>query len=208
MRIVVVGANGRTGRHVVEQALARGHRVTAVGRRPETLPEPRPGLAVATADVLDPDAVAAVLEDADAVVSAVGAGASRAPTSVYSGGIANLLAGLTPGSTQKLVVVSAAPAGPRAEQSLVQRRLLLPLLDRFFGASYEDMRRMEALLQASDADWVVLRPPRLVEGAATGRYRLDTRPLPRGLSIRTADLATALLDSIDRLSRTAAYVAA
>ena len=207
MRIVVVGANGRTGRQVVEQALARGHGVTAVARRRETLPEPRSGLRVATADVLDPDAVAAVLADADAVVVAVGVGASRAPTSVYSRGARNLLAGLTPGSAQKLVVVSATPVGPRGEQPLLQRRLVLPLLDRVFGASYDDMRRMEAELRASEADWVALRPPRLVDRAATGRYRLDARPLPHALSISYADLATALLDAVDRLSRTAVYVA-
>jgi putative NADH-flavin reductase len=207
MRIVVVGANGRTGRQVVEQALARGHGVTAVARRPETLPEPRPGLAVATADVLDREALAAVPAGADAVVSAVGIGASRTPTTVYSQGVANLLAARPPGSAQKLVVVSAVPAGPRAEQPLLQRRIVLPLLDRVFGATYQDMRRMEDLLRRSDADWVALRPPRLVVRAATGRYRMDDRPLPHALSISYADLATALLDAADRLSRTAVYVA-
>ena len=206
MRIVVMGANGRTGRHVVEQAQARGHHVTAVGRRLETLPEPHAGLSVATADVLDRDAVAAVLFQADAVVSAVGIGSSRRPTSVYSRGAENLLAGLTPGLSQKLVVVSAAPVGPRAEHSPLQRRVVLPLLDRVFGASYEDMRRMEAVLLDSSADWVALRPSRLANGAATGRYRLGPRPLPHARSIRYPDLATALLDSIDRLTRTTVYV--
>ena len=207
MRIVVVGANGRTGRQVVEQALARGDGVTAVARRPETLPEPRPGLAVATADVLDREALAAVLAGADAVVSAVGIGASRTPTTAYSQGVANLLAARPPGSAQKLVVVSAVPVGPRADQPLLQRRIVLPLLDRVFGATYQDMRRMEDLLRRSDADWVALRPPRLVVRAATGRYRMDDRPLPHALSISYADLATALLDAADRLSRTAVYVA-
>jgi putative NADH-flavin reductase len=111
---------------------------------------------------------------------------------------------------KKLAVISAVPAGPRAEQPFVQRRIIIPVLQRIFGATYADMRRMEALLRGSDLDWVCLRPPRLVGKKATGRYRLDaSRPLPHARSITCADLATALLDSLTRpdLYRRAAYVA-
>jgi len=67
----------------------------------------------------------------------------------------------------------------------------IPILERIFGATYDDMRWMETLLRGSPADWVCLRPPRLVG------------------SITYADLATALLDSLTRpdLYRRIAYVA-
>ena len=110
----------------------------------------------------------------------------------------------------KLAVISAVPAGPRGELPFLQRRVMIPVLERFFGASYDDMRRMEALLRDSDLDWVCLRPPRLVSGSAVGGYRVDTsRPLPKAGSISHADLATALLDSLARpdLYRRVAYVA-
>jgi len=92
----------------------------------------------------------------------------------------------------------------------LQRRVMIPVLELFFGATYDDMRRMELLLRGSDLDWVCLRPPRLVSKKATGRYRLDAgRPLPEAGSISHADLATALLDSLARpdLYRRVAYVA-
>jgi putative NADH-flavin reductase len=88
--------------------------------------------------------------------------------------------------------------------------VLIPVLERVFGATYDDMRRMERLLRGSDLDWVCLRPPRLVSRKAAGRYRLDvSRPLPKAGSISYADLATALLDSLARpdLYRRIAYVA-
>lgn len=51
----------------------------------------------------------------------------------------------------------------------------------------------------SDVEGVSLRPPRLVRKQATGRYRVDaSRPLPNARSLTYADLATALLDSLDR----------
>src|SRR5258708_16763234 len=99
----------------------------------------------------------------------------------------------------KLAVISAVPAGPRGEQPFLQRHVSIPILERIFGASYDDMRRMETLLRDSGADWVCLRPPRLVSKKAAGRYRMDaSRPLPKAGSITYPDLATALLASLTR----------
>ena len=93
---------------------------------------------------------------------------------------------------------------------MLQRRIALPLLQRIFGASYDDMRRMETILQeTTDVDWISLRPPRLVNKPPKGTYRIDTRPLAKGPGITYGDLATALLDSLTRqdLYRRAAYLA-
>ena len=209
MKIAVVGATGHTGRLVIEQALARGDDVVALARRPEGLPR-HPGIVSVAADVLDRAALAEPLAGTDAVVSALGIGASRHPTVVYSEGIANVLHAMDAHGIRRLAVISAVPAGPRAEQPFLQRRMIIPILERVFGASYDDMRLMEAALRGSDLDWVCLRPPRLISKKATGRYRLDaTRPLPRARSITYADLAIALLDSLTRpdLYRRVAYVA-
>jgi putative NADH-flavin reductase len=210
MKIAVVGATGRTGRQVVEQALARGDDVIAVARHPETLPQRGADVAVAASDVLDRGALAGALAGADAVVSALGIGASRQPTTVYSDGTANILHAMDTHQITKLAVISAVPAGPRAELPFGQRRVAIPVLERFFGTSYDDMRRMETLLRGSDLDWVCLRPPRLVSKKAAGRYHVDaSRPLPKARSISHADLAAALLDSLARpdLYRRIAYVA-
>ncbi|WP_073386350.1 NAD(P)H-binding protein [Jatrophihabitans endophyticus] len=88
----------------------------------------------------------------------------------------------------------------------------MPVLDRFFGASYADMARMETVLVHSPApvQWVSLRPPRLLDRPGRNSYRIQVdQPLPRARSITYADLATALLDARDRpdLFRHVAYVA-
>ena len=210
MKIGVVGATGRTGLQVVEQALARGDDVMALARHPEALPRRGPGMVSAAADVLDRAVLAELLAGTNAVVSTLGIGASKEPAVVYSEGITNVLHAMDAHGIRRLAVISAVPAGPRAEQPFLQRRMIIPILERVFGASYDDMRRMEALLRGSDLDWVCLRPPRLVSKKPTGRYRLDaSRPLPKARSITYADLATALPDSLDRpdLYRRAAYVA-
>jgi hypothetical protein len=112
--------------------------------------------------------------------------------------------------TTKLAVISAVPAGPWTELPMLQRRVVLPLLQRIFGATYDDMRRMEAILRdTSGVDWISLRPPRLVDKRPKGAYRIDNRPLAKASAITYGDLATALLDSLTRpdLYGDAAYVA-
>ena len=72
----------------------------------------------------------------------------------------------------------------------------VPILYRFvFGEGDADMAR---LLQASASAWTVLRPPRLTDGPATGRYRTAlNEPLRRAGKISRADLALAMLDALD-----------
>jgi putative NADH-flavin reductase len=208
VKLAVVGATGATGRQVVEQALARGDEVTALVRRPEAVPVSHERLAVARADVLDGASLSGLLAGHDAVVSALGVGTQRAATTVYSAGTAHLLAEMAASGPSRIVVVSATPAGPWAHAPVLDRWVVYPLLQRLFGASYDDMRRMEVVLTGSDVRWTVVRPPRLLDKAAKGSYRISTEAQV-GRSITRADLAAALLDVVadDTTVRTALSVA-
>ena len=158
MMIAVIGAAGRTGRQVVRQALERGHEVVAVARSPERLDVASNGLTVATADVHDADALTAAVVGADAIVTTFGAAAGRERPTSTSAGITNVLAAMDAGGIRRLAAISATPVGPRAEQPPALRLLVLPILERFFGGAYADLRRMEAVLaRRGDLDWVCLR---------------------------------------------------
>jgi putative NADH-flavin reductase len=198
MKIAVIGAAGRTGRQVVGQALDRGHEVVAVARSPEKLNMTGDRLTVAAADVHDSDALAAAVHGQDAIVTTFGAAAGRAPTDVYSVGITNVLAAMDAAGIRRLAVISASPAGPRAEQPAALRLLVLPILDRLFAGAYADLRRMEAVLaRHGELAWACLRPPRLLDRPSTGTYRLERVPPPRARSLTYPDLARALLDCVD-----------
>lgn len=210
MRLAVFGATGKTGRLVVEQALSRGDAVHAVARRPESVLVRHENLTVVGGDVLTPDAWANQLAGVDAVISALGVGMQRAPTTVYSAGTAGILTAMTRNGIDRLVVTSAEPAGDWHEAGALKRLLAYPVLQRLFGATYDDMRRMERILAQSSIAWTALRPPYLTDRAPKSRYRLGIDGhLKRALSISRADLATALLDAVtdDRPRRRAITVA-
>lgn len=189
MRVAIFGGSGKTGRELIAAALRDGHEVVALARRPGSVPPHDSRVHVVEGDIADEVAVRRVIAGADAVLSALGNGVGRDPTTVYSDGVRAMLRA----GTRRIVVVAAIPAGPNADKTWFERWLLHPLLHLFFGAGYDDMRRMEAVLAQSGADWTVLRPPRLTDGPATGRYRSATGRLTRPRSISRADLADAML---------------
>jgi putative NADH-flavin reductase len=194
MRLTVFGASGATGRRLVEQALGAGHTVTAVTRRPERMP-PRAGLRVVGTDVADADAVDATIAGSDAVLSALGVSYSRKPISVYSQGTSNIIAAMPRQGVKRLVVVSSAPLDPayRASGSLLFTRVLEPLFMRRPGrTAYEDMRRMESLVQASDLDWTIIRSCWLFDAAEVTDYRLADNSVDAMFTSR-ADLAASML---------------
>lgn len=209
MRLTIFGASGGTGRRLVEQALAAGHNVTAVTRHPASIP-PRDELSVVGADVADEDGVDASIAGADAVLSALGVSYSRKPISVYSQGATNIIAAMHRHGVKRLVVVSSAPLDPgyRASDSFFFTRVLEPLLMRRPGrTTYDDMRRMESLVLASDLDWTIIRSCWLFDAAAVTDYRL-TENSASGMFTARADLAASMLAQLDddRFIRKAAGV--
>ncbi|WP_331769317.1 NAD(P)H-binding protein (plasmid) [Embleya sp. NBC_00888] len=86
MKIAVLGSTGQTGRLVITRALERGHDVTALARRPEQPETPAsPNLRVVRADVTDAGTVAAAIEGADVVISALGITKKQDPAILIDG---------------------------------------------------------------------------------------------------------------------------
>lgn len=199
MRILVPGATGNVGRLVVEQALDRGHEVVAVARNPESLGLTHPRLTVAAVDILDQSAVRDSLVGVDVVVSCVGIGASKTPTTLYSQGTRNLVNAMATHGVERLVVISSEVAEHWAHQGPLKLWVVLPILQRFLGATYDDMRRMDVVLWESRARWTAVRAPRIRPVERRGEYRFSADgPLKRGWAITAGDLATALLDLAER----------
>ena len=210
MKILVSGATGKVGRLVVEQALARGHEVVALARNPQNLQLDHPNLTTGAVDILDAQALKPWLQGVDAVISTVGIGTSKTPTTLYSAGTKNLLNAMQEHGVSRLVVISSEVAEHWAHRGLFKLWVVLPLLQHFLGATYDDMRRMDVVLWESTAQWTAVRAPRIQPMKAKGSYRLDAhKPLRRGWMITPADMATALLDIAERedLNRQHVYVA-
>ncbi|MEU4876729.1 NAD(P)H-binding protein [Streptomyces sp. NPDC021608] len=193
MRFTVFGATGGIGREVVRQALGAGHEVTAVVRDPAGLGVTGEGLEVVRADLTDPRPLRAAVAGRHAVLSGLGA-RRRKDAGVAARLTRTVLTALEAEGVRRLLVVSAAPVGPAAEDDGALDRALRSLVSAALKDVYADLREMESELARSATDWTVVRPPRLQNKPLTGSYRTAVGGFPpRGRFIGRADVAHAML---------------
>lgn len=189
MKLTVIGSTGRTGRHVVDQALRRGHRVTAFTRRPDALAERSRLAGVVVGDGRDPQAVASAVRGADAVIAIVAAPSRGGPHQAAEV-IRVVTAAMARHGVRRLVVTSAYPIVG------VRPRLPLAVLRLVFRDAYADARAMERELQAGPLDWTIARLNRLTDKPAEGPLEITTDLLARPRPMTRADTAAALLDIV------------
>ncbi len=179
MKLVVFGATGGTGRNVAKRALALGHDVVAVARRPEAVDLRHERLRVHKADAADAAAVAAALDRADCAVIAVGPADNKKPGTVISSCAKNVVAGAEQQSVSRVVLESGLMMTDGAELSFVGR-IMIKLYRSTVRALYEDKRIAEAAVTGSGREWVIVRPPNLEHQPARGDYiagpRMRVRP--------------------------------
>jgi uncharacterized protein YbjT (DUF2867 family) len=205
MKLTVFAATGGIGRHVLDQALAAGHDVTAVVRSSGSLPGQVRVVTIPDLAVADPALLEPAVAGADAVLSGLGP-RSRADAGVASRGTRAITRAMRATGVRRIVVVSAAPVGtvpspghpdpPRHDpgDGFVTRHLVMPLLKGMLRDVYADLALMEDALRDSGLDWTVIRPPRLTDRPLTGTYRTAPgRNLRRGFLVARADVAHLML---------------
>jgi putative NADH-flavin reductase len=195
MKLAVFGANGATGRLLTQLALDEDHDVVAFTRHPETFPIEHRRLEVAAGDVHDAAAVASAIDGTDAVLSTLGVPFAKTPITVYSDGIANIIAGMRAAGIKRLACVSSSAVGPHPEPlgGFIFEKIMQPYVVNKLGKTvYDDMRRMEAMVSASDLAWTIVRPSGLFEAPVVSAYDVAIDHIGYRFTARI-DLADCLL---------------
>ncbi|GAA3186432.1 NAD(P)-dependent oxidoreductase [Nonomuraea roseoviolacea] len=185
MNVTVIGSTGRTGRHVLAEALRRGHRVTAFTRDATALTaEPH---AVVEGDGRDPDKMRAAVTGADAVISIINGGGSGDPHRAAQA-TRTVIQAMTETGVRRLVATTPYPIVARRPYPLMW------LLRRLLATPYADARDLERAVSASDLDWTIVRLTRLTDRPATGAVVIRRELLARPRALTRADAAGTLLD--------------
>jgi putative NADH-flavin reductase len=192
MRLFILGATGGTGRVLIDQALERGHHVTAFVRSPQKLGSPREGVTVLQGDPRSVDELRTALPEHDAVLSALGPPGPGATTIVGDAARSTVTAMQAAGVRRLLVVGVAVLFEHQGVLTAILRRTLLRNVAK-------DSAEMERVVMASGLDWTIVRPPRLTNGPLTRRYGVSDNRMPPGarLTVSRADVAHFLLEELE-----------
>ncbi|MGO4157748.1 NAD(P)-dependent oxidoreductase [Cupriavidus sp. YAF13] len=191
MKIAIIGATGRVGTRLIDEALSRGHTVTAIARQADKLAT-RPGLATINADAADTKALAAALAGHDVAISTVRflqTTAEQITSAVKAAGVPRLL---VVGGAGSLFVAPGAqlvdtPQFPEAYKA-----------EALAGRDF-----LNALRNETAIDWTFLSPAALFEpGTRTGKFRVGEETLLSDASgkswISMEDYAIAMIDEVEK----------
>jgi len=195
MKLTIFGASGRTGRPLVEQALAAGHDVTAFVRDPAKLPITHERLRIVQGDVLDAVKVAEAIKGADVVLSTLGHG-QGSPDNLQTAATKNIVAAMKQHGVKRIVSLTGAGVqDPKDEPKLIDRviRGLLVLLQKNV---LRDAEQHAEIIQRSGLEWIIVRGPRLNEGPHTGTYRVGYIGKNSGTLASRADIADFMLKQV------------
>jgi putative NADH-flavin reductase len=200
LNIALIGATGRVGSRVRDEALRRGHAVTALSVEPQRITE-HGRLKVVQADAYREDEVARAAAGHDAVVSAFSPPLSHPDFyNVAVAGNRSILAGVRRSGVKRMLLVGGASSLKNEQDILV---LDMPTFPEPWKASARaGLESFRALAAADDLEWTVISPAlSLVSGARTGRYQTGGDHLlynGEGKSIMSfEDLAVAIVDEIE-----------
>lgn len=195
-RLLIVGATGGTGRHLVAQALERGYGVTALVRNPSKLQMEHPQLKIIQGDVLDYPSVEAAVHGQQAVISALGHKQFFYPTRILSQGTRNLVHAMETHGVPRLVCETALGIGDGAgRMGLYYTLFVIPFILPFY---FWDKTRQEQLIAASKLEWVIVRPGVLTNGEKRNAYRHGPRvgSFLRTVRISRADVADFMMNQL------------
>ena len=202
LAVLVFGGSSRTAQHFIPQALAAGHRVIAVSRRPEEIKVEHPRLTTARADIYDPSSVAALMTGKEVVVSFLGVPdpdmkGDVPPVDLYSKGAAAIIAGMKRKGNRRLVFTTSmgltiAPPATKPDGSD-------PRMAYFWMVReiYNDERRAEALIRAGGLDFTIMRPAFITKEPSRG-YTIVRReePYPVNPIITWPDFAAFAVEQV------------
>ena len=191
MNIAIIGATGNVGSRVLDEALRRGHEVTAITRDPRKL-EARAGVAVRAGSTSDGPALTRTLKGHDAVIVSV---------KWNENDIGRVIDVIKKSGVKRCLFVVGAGSLIRKDgrthfDHMAEKGVQPP-------TSKPASLALEAIRKVSDLDWTAISPAASIQpGERTGKFRLGLDRLiedDEGRSmISREDFAIAILDEIEK----------
>jgi uncharacterized protein YbjT (DUF2867 family) len=198
MKILIIGASQGTGACCVDEALARGHQVTAMSRSGGAHP-PHERLRAVAGSFHDPAAVVAAMPGHDAVIITASSSSLKGfkeRPDYFSRGTGLTIEAMKAHRVHRLAVLSALGVGESRVLLNVLMRVLV--VDGILGPAFRDHAVQEAQVRASGLEWVLARPGRLTDGPARRRYVQQPALEKVPPAISRADVADFLVGACER----------
>jgi putative NADH-flavin reductase len=195
MNILIFGASGATGHHLVKQALAQGHYVTAFLRQNSKLDLEDARLKIIRGDINNLQHVSVALEGQKAVISALGASSPFRYDQSVVDGLKLIMKAMETRGVHRFVYLSFLGVRDSRKQAGLVVRFIAPIV---LATEIRGHETREKIIVESDLGWTIVRPPTLTNGKHLGRYRSGDNIQSKkfAATISRADVADFMLSQL------------
>lgn len=205
MNITIIGASAGVGLETVKRALDRNHNVTALSRSEIRLPS-NSNLITIKGSATNKNDLKKSIENAEAIIVALGTGKSMKATTLYSDFAKLLVEAQTETNAQiPFIFLTGFGAGESGQYNGFFMKLFFKFL---LKDVYADKTLMEEIITASNMKWEIVRPGLLKDKPLTEKYRTETK-LFNGINIggiNRADVADFMVKQAENPTELKKYV--
>jgi len=196
MKIVIFGANGKTGSLLIKQALAKNYEVIAYVRKSGSIANDHPNLKIIVGDLNETLKLTDAIIGADACISTLGGSSitHRSPELVK--GIENIVLSMEETNVKRFIYMSSIGAGD--SKFLMAQPIRFIIVNLFLRVPLADHNINEERIAASRLNWTIVRPGGLTDGPVTENLKHGTeKVLMKGnRSISRANVASFILQQL------------
>lgn len=196
MKITVIGANGRSGKMILEEALAKGWQVVAYLRNKAKLTIQHHNLSFVEGDAYNQEKINEATAGVDAVVSALGQSDISGEVNLMSDGMKRIIPAMQLNQVKRVIAIGGMGVLQANENILIKD---LPDFPAIYKNVSEGHFKVYALLRETNLDWTFLCCPYIPDGKKTGQYQVLKDYMPKGKQqIYTGDIAHFIVNELEQ----------
>lgn len=198
MKIALFGGTGPTGRHIIEEALRQGYKLSVYTRDAGKLSAFSGRIEVIVGDLGNREAIKACITGADAVISALGPNSLKAREKrPITRGVGTIISVMKELNVRRLIQVSTASHRDPKDGFDFKSQAFVMLLKLIVHSAYDDIKATAELVSNSHLDWTLVRIPNLKNGPATGQVDVGWYGKTKlGTKLSRGNLAKFLVDQV------------
>ena len=201
MKILVFGATGMVGQHIITSAISHGHEVRAFGRNVfEKLSTERDHLELYKGYLFTERDIKKALKGADAVLSAIG-GTYEAGNQTRSLGMKKIVDAMIARSKKRIIAIGGMGVLDKVvdvETGKTEYIFKTPDFPKQYKAVSEEHFKAYQNLAASNLDWTFICPPDIIDAEASGNYNVNKDiPAEGKFEINAGDIAEFMMKELE-----------
>ncbi|EEM89632.1 NADH-flavin reductase [Bacillus thuringiensis serovar vazensis] len=193
-KIAILGANGKAGKILVNEALEKGYQVKILTRNSTNTEKINENIETIIGDARNFSTIQDLLQGCSAVINAVGQ--PKNESYIFSTVTKHILEAMKESKIKRYILISGGSLNVTGDQKGIVNKIGATLFKLFLPKMMQDKYKELQIIQNSEVDWTIVRLPFVIEGNGIGNIKESLVDMP-GIKIQNGDIAPFVIKQIN-----------